>query len=145
VKILFIGTTGVHHALVAANIFLGRLSQPDFSKIEGYADNYNDMSGYPILVNDDGKDNQVYTMGVGRELKVAHRAIGQFIELLGCSSKDLIVHPISVKGETLLLLLKILPEAFGGKIFNTFISNLVIKRQFSNISNDVNRFKEKLL
>jgi hypothetical protein len=144
VKILFIGTTGVHHTLVAANIFLGRLDEADFTMIKGYADNYKDLTGFPILISDDGNENQVYTLGVGRELKVAHKAINQFIELLDCSSKDLIVQPVTIKGETLLLLLKKIPEYLGGKIIGPFISSMIIKKQFSHILKDVSRLKEHL-
>lgn len=141
-KILFIGTTGVHHTLVAANIFLGRLDKPDFKFIEGYADNYKDLTGDPILINDDG--NQVYTLGVGRELEVGDRAIKSFIELLDCSSQDLIVQQISIKGEKLLLLLKFIPEYLGGKTIGTIISNIVIRKQFSKILQDVTRLKEQM-
>ncbi|MGI5921398.1 MAG: DUF3189 family protein [Syntrophomonadaceae bacterium] len=143
-KILFIGTTGVHHTLVAAHLFLGRLHKSDFHLVEGYADDHLDESGFPILVDDDGKGNQVYALGVGREVQVAERAIGQLVELLGYTSRDLIVHPVTIKGETLLLLLKLIPEALGGKIFSSFISKLLIKNQFSNIANNVANLKKQL-
>lgn len=144
-KIMFIGTTGVHHALIAANIFLNRINEPRFKLVRGYADNQLDLDGHPILVDDDGQGNQIYTLGVGKNLDVGKKVFEHFVQLLGESQESLTIKPVPIKGEKIFLLLQKIPEALGGKIINPFVSNIIIKRQFPQLVEDVNVFKQQLL
>lgn len=143
-KILFIGTTGVHHALIAAHIFLGRLTKPDFRLVEAFCDNAKDASGYPILIYDDVKGNQVYTLGVGKDVALGKKAIEQMVDLLGYTSQDLLVKPVSIKGEKLLLLLSKIPDFLGGTQLNMFVGDRLLKREFSSIVEDINRLKVQI-
>lgn len=143
-KIIFIATTGVHHALVAANIYLGKLNKPEFQDISGFCDNSKDISGYPIVVDDSNQTVQVYTLGVSKHILLATKSIEQLVELLGYTSQDLIVKPVFIKGEKVLAFIAKIPGILGGNFINHYVSNIILKREFNNIYNDITDFRAQL-
>ena len=64
-KIIFLGTTGVHHTLLAANLYLtDEICDP--ARMQDFADQRKDHDGKPIYVGRDEKGNEVYTLGQAR-------------------------------------------------------------------------------
>jgi hypothetical protein len=140
-KIIFLGTTGVHHSLVAANIYLERLQGSDFEMLEGYADLDKDNSGFPIYVAQDEQGNQVYTLGAGKNIGIGKKTIEELVAVLGYSSRDLLVKPISIKGDNILYFLGKIPRLMGGAYLNLFISNYILNKEISYIEKEIAEFK----
>lgn len=138
-KVIFIGTTGVHHALVAANLLAGKGEWERYSALEGFDDCSLEKSGQPLLVHDDGKGNQIFALGVGKDLQLAHRAITQFIDLCGFKSSDLWIEPINIKGDKLFLWLVRTPDIKSFKTISHMIIESLIKRQFKHITQSVQK------
>ncbi|MBC7075761.1 MAG: DUF3189 family protein [Syntrophomonadaceae bacterium] len=143
-KIVFLANTGVHHALIAANIFLEKLEKDDFRLVKGFCDISKDVSGFPIFVGEDKAGNQVYTVGVGDDLNIARKTIEELAQMFGYSSRDLVVKPVSIKGERLISLLSKIPHLLGGSYLNLHISSYIIKLNFARLFEEISVFKAQL-
>ncbi len=143
-KIIFLGNTGVHHALVAANIFLGRLKESDFRLIEGFCDLAKDSTGFPIFIDKDEEGNEIYTVGAGKELIIAQKTINELVRVFGCSSRDLIVKPVSIKGEKVISLLSKIPDMLGRSYLNFHISSYIISKDFPRLFREIMDFKNQV-
>jgi len=144
-KIIFLGTSGVHHPLIAAHIFLGRLHKPDFRFVRGFCDTYHDESGYPIFIGQDQDGNQVYTLGMGPETEVGYRSIKNLAELVGYPEGELKLQTISIPGERLLYYAAKLPKTIGGQYVNQYLSNYFIGKEFSRIKEEVDELRGGLV
>jgi len=100
-KILFIGTTGVHHSLVAAHWLVHNDLPDKLTQIAGFADNTEDHKGLPILVGHDNRNNEVYSLGAGRDVLMAKKTIEELLGVLGFYPHDLLIKPIQVRGDRL--------------------------------------------
>lgn len=140
-KIIFLGTTGVHHSLVAANLYLDRVKGRNFEMLKGYADLDKDASGFPIFIDEDEQGNLVYTLGAGRDIKVGQKTIEDLVAVLGYSSRDLLVKTVSIKGDNILYLLGKIPRCIGGSYLNLFISNYILNREILSIKKEVEDFR----
>ncbi len=71
--ILLVGTTGVHHTLVAAHLYLQNIPAREFTQLNGYCDLSLECSGFPVNIGCDRYGNSVYTLGLGRLSTVSAR------------------------------------------------------------------------
>jgi hypothetical protein len=55
--IVFLGKTGVHHAMVAAHLFLRDIPRDEINRIDNWADLSAENAGMPLFIGHDG-DNQ---------------------------------------------------------------------------------------
>ena len=134
-NILFLGTSGVHQALIAANIYLKK-PVADFNSISDFADLALESSGFPIYVGEDKEGNQVYSLGAG-DVEMAKKSIEDLRNVLGCCANDLVVKPVSVKGEKVLALLNHIPASLGGRLWHKLIPALILKNQLKTIYRDI--------
>ncbi|MEN6390416.1 MAG: DUF3189 family protein [Syntrophomonas sp.] len=144
-KIIFLGTSGVHHPLIAANIFLGRLHKSDFRFARGFCDTYHDESGYPIFIDKDQDGNEVYTLGVGPETEVGYKSIKNLADLVGYPEKELNIKTISIPGERLVYYAGKIPKLIGGRYINQYLSNYLIGKEFSHIKEEVDELRHDLV
>lgn len=142
-RIIFLGTTGVHHALLAANIYLEKLKSEHFNRVKGFCDISKDFSGFPIYIGEDKAGNHIYTMGVGKEVLLAKKTIEELVHLLGKSEQDLIVKPISIKGENLLYIISHISNLIRLNHLNFYYSTYYLKKHLGEIEKMVNDFKLK--
>lgn len=142
--IIFLGTTGVHHSLIASYIYLEKLKQTDFKMLPGFSDVQKDYSGFPIFVGRDNLDNRIYTLGAGKEIAMAQKTIDDLVNILGFSSKDLIVKPIRIKGEQLLRLAEKIPKFLGRQTISILLSDYIVKKEYYQILRDVEDFRSEL-
>ncbi|MDD2619248.1 MAG: DUF3189 family protein [Syntrophomonadaceae bacterium] len=140
-KIIFLGTTGVHHSLIAAYVYLQRLPDRDFKMIPGFSDIKKDDSGFPLFIDEDSLGNQVYTLGAGREVLMAQKTIGDLVNVLGFSNEDLVVKPVRIKGEQLLLMLEKISNILGGESISLLLSNYIVQKEFHRILKEVENFR----
>lgn len=134
-NILFLGTSGVHHALIAANIYLEKPVK-DFNSIPNFANIALESSGFPIFVGEDNQGNQVYTLGAG-DVEMAKKSIEDLRNVLGRPANDLVVKPVSVKGEKLLALLNHIPASLGGRLWHNLIPALILKGQLKRMETGI--------
>ena len=133
--IIFLGTSGVHHTLIAANIYLKK-PVADFSSIPNFANVALESSGFPVYVGQDKEGNQVYSLGAG-DVKMAKKSIEDLRNVLGYSVHDLVVESVSVKGEKLLAFLNHIPASLGGRLWHKLIPALILKNQLKTIYRDI--------
>lgn len=143
-NIIFLSNTGTHHALIAANIFLGRLDKPDFRYINGFCDTFQDKSGFPIYIGEDRDGNRVYTLGVGRDVLMAKKSLEDLRYLLGFTEKDLVVEPVFVNGQNIIMILSHWPKLLGGAQLNVFSSTYLIQRQFETLQRVADELRGRL-
>lgn len=134
-NILFLGTSGVHHALIAANIYLEKPVK-DFNSIPNFANIALESSGFPIFVGEDNQGNQVYSLGAG-DVEMAKKSIEDLRNVLGRPANDLVVKPVSVKGEKLLALLNHIPASLGGRLWHNLIPALILKGQLKRMETGI--------
>ena len=139
-KIVFLGTTGIQHSLLAAYIYLGELGNKDFESLDYYCDLSRESSGSPIFIGDDKRGNQVYSLGVGKDLQMGQKTIENLLAILGFSSQELILRPISQRAERFLLALARIPRILGGEKINIFFSNIILRQGLAAIRENVQEF-----
>jgi len=135
-NVLFLGTSGVHHALIAANIYLKK-PVTDFNSISDFANVALESSGFPIYVGKDKQGNLVYSLGAGSDVEMAKKSIEDLRNVLGRSGDELVVKPVSVKGEKLLALLNHIPASLGGRLWHNLIPALILKGQLKAIYQNI--------
>lgn len=134
-NILFLGTSGVHQALIAANIYLKK-PVADFNSIPDFANLALESSGFPIYAGEDEQGNQVYSLGAG-DVEMAKKSIEDLRNVLGRSADDLVVKPVSIKGEKLMALLNHIPASLGGRLWHRLIPALILKSQLKAIYRNI--------
>jgi hypothetical protein len=131
--IIFLGTTGVHHALVAAHIYLENLPDEKYYNLHNYANLALEAEGAPIYIGRDKPGNRVYSLGGGKDLKMAKKSIEDLTALLGYSSRDLLVQTITIPGDKLLAILCGIPPVLGGSLWSELIAAVLLKSQLPDI------------
>jgi hypothetical protein len=92
-NILFIGTTGIHHVLLAAHQYLG-IDGMDFSGFKYWGDHQREGSGRPLFLDRDNRGNKVFAVGVGPSIAMAEKSISQLLQILKVPEQEIIVKPI---------------------------------------------------
>jgi len=142
--IIFLGNTGVYGALIAANIYLGKITNPNFNEIEWFGNTAKDQSGFPIYIKDDSAGNQIYTLGAYQDLHIVQKALEQLVTILDVTSKDIIIKPISCRGEKIVSLLIKTPKIPGKIWLINKISQYFMRQEFSSIINQVETLRTQL-
>jgi hypothetical protein len=143
-NILLIGTTGIHHTLIAAHLYLGRVNDQDYSDLDFWGDWAGEALGLPLYLDKDDMGNKVYVLGVGRDVQMAQKSLEQLDKLLNNDQQDLIVKPVFIKHERLLLFLHRLGRR---KKLNKLVQSLIsilLKIEFITIQKQVERFREEV-
>jgi len=140
-NIIFLGTTGIHHTLIAAHLYLGKLEQEGYANLKFWDDRNKEVLGYPIFIDYDKKRNKIYSLGGGWEVLMTQKTIEQLVKIMDFSEQDLVVKPIFIKRERILLLLYKIGRF---KIVNRLVLpviNYLIKKEFTAIKQQVEEFK----
>ena len=127
------GTTGVHHALIAANIYLENLPDEKYYNLRDYADLELESRGSPVYVGRDKQGRRVYSLGGGKDLGMAKKSIEDLTALLGYSSHDLLVQTVTIRGDKLLATLCGIPPVLGGRLWNCLAAAILLKNQLPSI------------
>ncbi|MEQ8201545.1 MAG: DUF3189 family protein [Syntrophomonadaceae bacterium] len=142
-NIIFLGTIGIYHPVLAAHLYLGGQWADDHSRLAGWGDFSLEARGVPILVGRDSFGNQVYALGAGVEVAMTRKTIEQLIEVLGHSPDEVLIHTISVGPEKVLLFLY---RAGSVRMLqnpiNTVVSRL-LRHEYPWLRKQVEEFKAK--
>jgi hypothetical protein len=131
-KIIFLGTTGIHHTVIAANAHLKFPLDKPFYNPEEFGNLELEATGFPIYIGEDNNGNQIYSLGAGRDIAMAKKTIEDLTTILGYPD-DLLVKPVSVRGEQLFAIIKSIPVALGGRLWNKLIPAIILKSQLKAI------------
>lgn len=104
-NILFIGTCGVYHPLVAAHLHLHKKDPVDYREVPFFGDYKLEKGGRPLAVGTDAASNQLFVLGVGPDVHMVKKSIEDLRVILGASAQELRVVPIMIKTQLLLLIL----------------------------------------
>lgn len=131
-KIILVGTTAVHHPIVAASLYTRQFEHGQLGRIDGYCDMYLDKSGYPVYVGDDQEGNQIYTLGLGRRIDVGWRAIHGFRDIMGIPENELRFVDVHIPGESYIWLAgKLAAIPLIGYRLNRALSDYIIYRNIN--------------
>lgn len=143
-NIIFVGPTGVHHALIAAHIFMGDLHNNDYRHIKQFGDWRLDSKGELIYVGQDSEGTQVYTFGAGRNYELASTIISDFRDLFGVGADELVARAVNVRGYLLFYALSYIPSWLGGRYLSNLLADYLSVRQFAQIRAETLAFKNEL-
>lgn len=142
-KIIFLGVTGVHQALIAAYYYLGYEPENDFKNLTGFADLKLEASGFPILVGQDQFENMVYALGCETDILMMKKTIEQLADILGSEPNQIRVLPITIPGEKILFILTNLARVTGAGKWYFFLSRLIIKKDLPLIFTQVKQLQNQ--
>ena len=140
-KIIFLGHTSVHAALIAANIYLGQLQDDGLCMTEGLADVSYDLSGRPLYIGTDEAGTEVYTLGGGKDLWMVKRSINDLRDILGFKPEELIIETISSRWDWVLGVLMKIPPFIGGSHINYWASKILLSTQIDQLNQAVAKMK----
>lgn len=143
-KIIFLGTTAVHAALVAAYIYMEKLDKRDLNNINGVGDVYLEAKNKVLFIGTDQNGNDVYTFGAGRELLMVKKTIEDLRNLLGYKKDDLKVVIITTPGDRILAWLLKIPLILGGQNIARQLSVLVLSKYFDLLNNTIAQLKSSI-
>lgn len=143
-NVIFVGPTGVHHALIAAHIFMGDLHNNDYSQIAYYGDQNADLSGELIYVGQAEEGVQVYTFGAGRNHELASTIIADFRDLYGVGPDELVARVVSVPGYLFFYALSYIPAFLGGRYLSNLLAGYLTVKQFEHIKHQTLSLKDEL-
>ncbi len=132
-NILFIATTGVHHALIAAYMYLDPLNTENYRHLK-YFDNYElEISGKPLYLGMDSSGNRVFSLGVGSDVGMVKKSIEQLSTILDAKSNELQIIPIVIKSQWLILILQRASRLGVLKSLSSVLINYLLKRDLPAI------------
>ncbi|HPF45155.1 MAG TPA: DUF3189 family protein [Syntrophomonadaceae bacterium] len=144
-KIIFLGMTGVHQALIAGYYYLGQKPDADFKNLKGFADVKLEISGFPILLGQDQNDNMVYALGCETDILMMKKTIEQLRDILGGEPGELVVLPVTIPQEKLLLWLTSLAGVIGAGRWYFYVSRLIARRKLLPIYDQVKQFEARII
>lgn len=137
-KLVFIGTTAVHHALVAAHLYLNNAKTiEDVYALDGYCDTSLDRTGYPVYVGKDRHENKIYTLGLGSQLEVGIKAIKTFLEAMQPQSSEIQIQPIRISEEFLLFYLTKLDGLPGFYLLHQKLATRILNKNMDVIASQI--------
>lgn len=92
-KIIFLCRTGHHTAMLAAGLYLGLIKgskglRSAVAGIRGWDNISLKEIGTPFYVGKDKDNNEIYTIGIGRQTTLMERAVHEMINLIGVEQQD---------------------------------------------------------
>lgn len=140
-RIIFLGTVGIYHPILAAHLYLDRELDGDNSHLSGWGDFSQEGTGDPILVGQDSLGNQVYALGAGVEVTMTRKTIAQLVEILGHSPDEMLIKTISVQPEKALInLYRAGSLQVLQKLINAVVARL-LKPEYPSLQRQVDEFK----
>lgn len=142
--VIFVGLTGVHHALIAAHVFMGDLNNTEFRLIQHFCDKDMDQKGSLFYVGKDANGVQVYTFGAGHNPELAAGIINELRDILGFAEGDLAARAVSIPGDAIIAFLSRIPHYMGGNYLQNLLGQVLVGRQFEKIKKETLAFKSEL-
>jgi len=133
-NILFIATTGVHQALIAANLHMQTQNTEDFIKLPHFGDADLEEFGKPLYLGNDLEGNRVFTLGVGPDIGMVKKCLEQLRAILGAPEMDLQLVQVDIKSQRLIWVLHQVSRSPVLKSFGQSLINYLLKRDWTLIN-----------
>jgi hypothetical protein len=143
-NILFLGTTGVHHTLIAAYIYLGKTISAYHRDIKFWNDRSKEDEGYPIYIDQDEQHNLVFSLGAGKDVQMAAGSISELVGILNYTERDLVVKPIYIKNEKLLLFLYQISRFKLVSHLAEPVIEFLLNKEFAAINQQIEEFRSQV-
>ncbi len=142
-KVIFVGTSGVHHPLVAAHMYCEKKKDIKLGQIKGFCDSFLEKTAKPLLINKDDSGQEVYSLGLGENIEIGCKALNEFIRIIDKNNEnDIRIIVIRSKWEQLFVKLNSLPKHIGGEYVNLFLSKKLLEKQMNEIRKQVEEVSE---
>lgn len=136
--------TGVHHALIAAHVFMGDLHSDNFRLIQHFGDKDIEQKGDLFYVGKDAHGVQVYTFGAGHNQELAAGIINELRNILGFAEEELTARAVSIPGDAVIAALSRIPTYMGGSYLQNLLGQVLTERYFEKIKTETLAFKSEL-
>jgi len=144
-NIIFMGSTGVHHTLLAANIFIDPQSGRDYQNMPHFNDYQQEAGGHLIYIGSDSEGVRIYSLGVGSDVEMVRKTIDQLRIILDCSADELKLIPITSKFQRLITLLHQMARlSYLHPLSSRLISNL-LNQEHDYISQQILNFIDPVI
>lgn len=139
-NIIFLGSTGVHQALLAAGMHIDPELDRDYKKLLYFNDYQHEAGGHPIYIGRDHFDRRIHSLGVGSDVKMVGKTINQLRIILDSSSEELQLVPIMIKSQRLISWLHQLCRLTWLKPLSSYLIACILNREYNNIRQQIPGF-----
>lgn len=135
-NLIFLGSTGVHQALLAASMHLDpqlRQLNPDCRDLPHFNDYWQEAGGRPLYVGTDQDGRRVHTLGVGPDVTMARKTLEHLRIILDTSSEELQLIPIVIRSQRLIDWLHQPARLNWMKPLSSYLIAVLLKWEYQNV------------
>lgn len=144
-KILFLGSTGVHQALLAANLYMESLSGRDYQNMQYFNDYELESNGRPLYIGSDSRGRSIYALGVGPDVEMVTKTIEQLRIILDSTADELEIIPITIKLQRSIFLIHSLARFTSLKPLSSQLIVYLLKKEHNNIMQQLPQLEKSAL
>lgn len=139
-NIIFLGSTGVHQSLLAANAYIDPQSDRNCQTLPYFNDYQQESGGHPIYIGRDHDGRRIHSLGVGSDVKMVGKTIHQLRIILDSSAEELQLIPIIIKSQRLISWLHQLARLRWLRPFSSYMIAGILNREYDNIRQQIPGF-----
>ncbi len=136
-NIIFLGSTGVHQSLLAANVYIDPQSDRNCQTLPYFNDVQQEKSGHPIYIGRDQHGRRIHSLGVGPDVKMVGKTINQLRIILDSSAEELQLIPIIIRSQRLISWLHQLARLGWLKPLSSCLIAAILKQECDNIRQQI--------
>lgn len=141
-KILCIGTSGVYHVLIAANLLISSEIEHVFLSTK-FANYSLENEAHPIYVGKYGV-HDIYTLGIGNDIKIGQKILQEFGGLLGFKESDLLIIPIYIRREWVIKIISKLSLIIKEEYIYKNMVKFFVKLELENLKCQIEEAKIRI-
>jgi len=101
-NVIFLGSSGVHHTLLAAHLYIDPECRRDYQNLPHFNDYHQEAGGHLIYIGSDREGRRVHSLGVGSDVEMVRKTLDQLRIILDSSADELQLIPIIIKSQRLI-------------------------------------------
>ncbi len=136
-NIIFLGSTGVHQALLAASLYIDPQRDFDYKVLPYFNDYQHEAGGHPIYIGRDSFERRIHSLGVGSDVKMVSKTINQLRIILDTSPEELQLVPIMIKSQRLISWLHQISRLTCFKSLSSYLIAGILNREYENIRQQI--------
>lgn len=136
-NILFLGSTGVHQALLAACLHLDPRLDRDYKTLPYFNDYQLESGGHPLYIGSDQRNRRVHCLGVGSDVQMVNKTLRQLRIILDSSPEEMEIIPIVIKSQRLIAWLHQLAQIGWLKPLSSNLIACILQLEYENIRQQI--------
>lgn len=144
-NIIYLGSTGVHQTLLAANLHIDPQFGRDYQDLPHFNDYQQEAGGHPIYIGSDKEGRRIHTLGVGSDVEMVRKTIDQLRIILDSSADELQLIPIIIKSQRLIALIHQLSRLAYLKPLSSRLICYLLRKEHDHIRQQISEFTEPVL